>query len=186
MHDYAVRIVKASFPSHQMVTRPTALTIAVRNTSGRRMPELAITLDSLFYLEKYPHLSDARRPIWALDLGPGPRSPRPVASNAIDPAYGGATAYVNTWALGPLGPGATRTFTWQLTPLKPGLHQVRYTVAGGLSGKARAVLADGATPTGRFVVDISSQPGKSHVNPETGGLVAGAPPVAQGPVGAVP
>ena len=39
---------------------------------------------------------------------------------------GGQTAYVNTWALGPLAPGRTQTFGWQVVPVKAGAHTVHY------------------------------------------------------------
>ncbi len=183
---YTVSIARASFPAQQRMVQPSTLELEVRNTSAKTMPNVAITLDSLSYIEKFPHLSDPRRPAWIIDEGPGPRSPRPVETNSIDPPGGGQTAYVNTWALGALAPGHTRTFTWHLTPVKAGIHKVDFAVAAGLSGKARAVLADGSEPTGHFTVDIASTPAKTSVNPQTGQIRPGSPPVSQTPVGVSP
>ena len=35
---------------------------------------------------------------------------------------GGETAYVDTWALGPLSPGQERTFRWGVTAVRPGKY----------------------------------------------------------------
>ena len=67
-------------------------------------------------------------------------------SQEVSPPGGGETAYVNTWALGPLDAGSTRTFVWQVVPVKAGLHTVHYTVAAGLAGKANAAPARRRAP----------------------------------------
>jgi hypothetical protein len=175
---FAVRVVKASFPAHQSVARPTHLELRVRNTGTRIVPNVAVTVDSFYYTENYPELADNKRPIWAIEEGPGAIPKRPVPTQAVSPPGGGQTAYVNTWALGPLAPGHTQTFLWRVLPVKPGLHTVRFTVAAGLAGKARAQTADGALPTGHFTVDIAPQPPANHVDPETGQIVSGAYPLA--------
>jgi len=173
-----VQVVEASFPAHQSVAHPTRLELQVRNTGTQNVPNVAATIDSFYYAENYPELADSKRPIWAIEEGPGPTPKRLVPTQAVSPPGGGQTAYVNTWALGPLAPGHTQTFIWRVMPLKPGLHTVHFTVAAGLAGKARAQLADGAPPTGHFTVDIAPQPPASHVDPETGQIVSGAYPPA--------
>jgi hypothetical protein len=175
---FSVQVVKASFPARQSVARPTRLTLQVRNTGTQTVPNLAVTIDSFYYAENYPELADNKRPIWAIEEGPGPAAKRLVPSQAVSPPGGGQTAYVNTWALGPLAPNHTQTFLWRVMPLKPGLHTVHFTVAAGLAGKARAQLAGGALPTGHFTVDIAPQPPANHVDPETGQIVSGAYPPA--------
>ena len=65
--------------------------------------------------------------------------------------------------------------------MKPGLHIVHFTVAAGLAGKARAQLANGAPATGHFTVDIAPKPPPSHVDPETGQIVAGSYPSTSTP-----
>ena len=74
------------------------------------------------------------------------------------------TAYANTWALGPLRPGATATFDWAVTAVKAGTHIVQYRIAAGLNGKAKAVLAGGGIPTGKFKVIVTTAPQRSFVN----------------------
>jgi hypothetical protein len=66
------------------------------------------------------------------------------------------------------------------------MHTVSYAISGGLNGKARAALADGSSPHGKFVVDVASAPPHKHLNPETGQVAPGPLPVSPGPVGAVP
>lgn len=176
--NFAVRVVKASFPTSQSVARPADLELQVRNTGNRTVPNVAVTVDSFDYTSNYPELAADKRPIWVIEQGPGEIPKLPVASEAVSPPGGGQTAYVNTWALGSLAPGHTQTFLWRVTPVKPGRHTVHFTVAAGLSGKAHAKLADGATPTGQFTVDIASQPPATHVNPETGQIASGTYPAA--------
>jgi hypothetical protein len=180
---FTVRVVKASFPARQAVARPARLELQVQNTGAQTVPNVAVTIDSFYYTENYPELAANKRPIWAIEEGPGPISKRPVPSQAVSPPGGGQTAYVNTWALGSLAPGHTQTFLWRVMPVKPGLHTVNFTVAAGLAGNARALadrrsVADGALPTGHFTVDIAPQPPANHVDPETGQIVSGAYPPA--------
>jgi hypothetical protein len=173
---FTVRVVKASFPARQAVARPSDFELRVRNTGAHTVPNVAVTIDSFSYTEKYPELAADKRPIWVVEEGPGEIPQRPVPSQAISPPGGGQTAYVNTWALGPLAPGRTQTFRWRVTPVKPGTHTVHFTVAAGLAGKAHAQLAGGALPTGHFTVDIAPQPPANHVDPDTGQIVAGTYP----------
>ena len=63
---------------------------------------------------------------------------------------GGETAYVGTWALGPLKPGEQKTFRWEVTAVRAGPYEITYEVAAGLDGKAKAVGAGGEAPEGRI------------------------------------
>ena len=49
-------------------------------------------------------LADPERPVWIVDEGPP----------------GGDSALPNTWALGPLGAGETKTFVWKVTAVEAG------------------------------------------------------------------
>jgi len=173
---YTVAIAHASFPAIQAIARPVTMTLQVRSTSTATIPNIAITVDSFSYTSNYPGLADNKRPIWVIEQGPGAISTRPVQSQAISPPGGGQTAYVNTWALGSLPPGHARTFTWRVTPVKPGIYTVHYTIAAGLSGKAKARLAGGAIPHGRFIAAITPRPPAKHIDPNTGLLVPGRYP----------
>jgi hypothetical protein len=170
---FTVAVVHADFPAVQAVARPATMTLRVRNTSAGTIPNIAITVDSFDYVSNYPELAANKRPIWAIETGPGTVPRRPVQSAAVAPPGSGETAYVNTWALGPLAPGRAKTFAWHVTPVKPGVYTVHYAVSAGLSGNARARLADGAIPHGHFTVAIAPRPPATHVNPNTGQVEPG-------------
>jgi hypothetical protein len=183
---YAVEVVKARFPAKQAIARDTRLALVVRNAGTRTIPNVAVTLESLNYKSAYPHLAANKRPVWIVNTGPGAVSARPVESEQVNPPGGGQTAYVNTWALGELAAGASKIFVWRVTPVKAGLHTVRYAVAAGLDGKARARLAGGGPAVGKFVVAVAPAPPPTHVNPETGRIAAGPNPVPVAPQPASP
>jgi hypothetical protein len=73
------------------------------------------------------------------------------------------TAYVNTWACGRLKPGDERSFEWSVTAVQGGPYKLKYTVAAGLDGKAKAVDSSGSRPTGVFAGTISSEAPKTRV-----------------------
>jgi hypothetical protein len=176
---YRMRISAATFPAKQSVSKPVKLRVTVLNEESRLVPNVAITVDSFSYVEKYPELAASKRPVWVVEEGPGAIPERPVQSQAVSPPGGGQTAYINTWALGPLKANATRTFTWTVVPVKRGLHDVHLTVAAGLAGNARATLAGrsasgGGAVTRSFAANIAPLPPSRHVDPETGRVVEGA------------
>ncbi len=61
------------------------------------------------------------------------------------------TAYVDTWACGPLKPGREKTFRWSVTAVKAGPFKLDWRVAAGLNGKARAVSVSGGEAVGGTV-----------------------------------
>jgi hypothetical protein len=156
---FPVDIVKATFPANQRLADKTQLQIAVRNAGNKTVPNLVVTVsngdpnqtaDAAAFAEASAQqgLADPSRPVWILDDGP----------------HGGITAYTNTWALGRLKPGQTKTFTWRVTAVKPGTHSIKYKVAAGLDGKAKAVLPGGNDePVGQFTIKVSGQPADARV-----------------------
>jgi hypothetical protein len=152
---WTVEVVEAEFPRSQRLAEPATLRIRVRNTESRPIPNLAVTVDSFSQRSDQAGLADAERPVWVIDDGP----------------RGGTTAYTNTWALGRIGAGQTKTFEWRVTPVEAGSHEVTYRVAAGLDGKAKAVLSGGDRPEGVFRVRISERPSQSRVDPETGDVI---------------
>ncbi|MHB1807983.1 MAG: hypothetical protein ACYCU0_01640 [Solirubrobacteraceae bacterium] len=184
---YRVDVARASFSRHEAVARPATLTIAVRNTGAKPLPNVAVTVDSLSYKATQPAgLADPERPTWVIDTGPGPVASPPVESTEANPPGGAQTAFVHTWALGRLPAHATKVFRWKLTPVRPGTHTVHYEVAAGLYGKAQAVTASGGAARGTLTVAVAGRPPSTHVNAETGAIAEGAYRAATGPVGAVP
>lgn len=174
---FRMQILHASFPRLQSIARPTSLELLVRNTGIRTVPNVAVTIDSFYYTENFPELAADQRPVWIIDRGPGTIPLRPVRSQAISPPGGGQTNYVNTWALGRLAPGGTRTFLWRVVPVKSGLHTVHFTVAAGLAGKARAVTVSGKPVQGQFTAYVTQAPPPRHVDPNTGQVVPGRYPL---------
>jgi hypothetical protein len=184
---YHVSIVSASFPKLQSVAATTRMVVTVRNDDTKTVPNLAITVttnsaggpvgsgtqgaaaNGFNYVSTQPGLSNPQRPVWIVD-------------DVIidDTTHNGITAQNATWAVGPLAPGATRTFSWQLTPVKPGTWSVGYRVDAGLNGKALAALANGQPPTGALRARIGAIPPQSRVDPNTGRVVRKPPSVAPG------
>jgi hypothetical protein len=171
---FEMKIIGASFPSTQAVARPAQLVLRVRNTGAHTVPNVAVTVDSFSYTATTPELAANKRPIWAIEAGPGTKALSPVESQEVSPPGGGQTAYVNTWALGPLAPGATQTFIWKVVPVKAGKYTVSFALAAGLSGRATAVLHSGGAVHGRFAVNIAPAPPTTHVDPRTGKIATGA------------
>jgi hypothetical protein len=152
---FRVAVVDARFPAQQRLAEPERMVIAVKNTGSQTVPDVAVTVDSFGATSQQPDLAASERPVWVVDDGP----------------RGGTTAYVNTWALGALRPGHVHRFTWRVTAVQSGTHTLKWQVAAGLNGKAKATLAGNRAPAGSFTVDISERPPASHVDPETGAVV---------------
>jgi hypothetical protein len=175
--EFSVQVLHASFPTHQAIATPARLAIEVRNKSAHALPNVAVSVSSFSYTDSAPELAASQRPVWIVDHGPG-ATPKPqVETGQIDGSGGATTAYVNTWALGPLAAGASRTFVWRVTPVKAGTHTITYTVAAGLAGRAHARLAGGGSPSGRITADIAPAPAATHVDPTTGQIASGPLPV---------
>jgi hypothetical protein len=152
---YEVEVVEADFPERQRLARSERLVLEVRNAGGQAVPDLAATVTGLGTRDEEADPSGQERPVWVVDDAPA----------------GAATAYAGTWALGRLEPGERRRFVWRVTAVRPGVHAVRWRVAAGLDGRARAVTAQGQTPEGRFDVRVARRPAVSRVDPETGEVV---------------
>ena len=174
--NYRMSIGAASFPAKQSIARQTQMSVSVHNESSHTVPNVAISVDSFSYVEKFPELAADKRPIWVIEQGPGVSPKAAAQSQAISPPGGGQTTYVNTWALGPLKAGASRTFVWKVVPVKAGSHTVHLTVSAGLAGNAKATMAGGAAVSKSFTVAIAAKPPLTHVDPQTGRVVPGPIP----------
>jgi hypothetical protein len=174
---YAMEVVKASFPAKQSIAKPAAFELQVRNASSRTAPNVAVSVDSFYYIENYPRLAANQRPVWVVERGPGPATlTTPVESQVVNAPGGAETNYVNTWSLGALAGGATQTLLWRVTPVKAGKYTVHYTIGAGLAGNARAQAAGGGPVQGQLTADIAPAPPSRHVDPRTGRVVGGALP----------
>lgn len=175
---YTVSILQASFPKQQSLAQSSKLILVVRNDSNKTIPDLAVSVDSFSTASQQPGLANPQRPVWIVDVGPGAAPSHGVEGTVADTPGGAVTAYVHTWALGAVRAHSVRHFIWKVTAVRSGIHRVTYTVAAGLNGKARAQLADGQPPRGSFNVSISQAPAQVHVDPSTGRVVPGPPPLA--------
>jgi len=153
---FSLDVTGASFPAEQRIAEPVTLALAVANTGDRAVPELAVTVETAPGEEGQasaafaqhsgdPTLADGERPVWILDEGPS----------------GGESAYANTWAVGPLAEGQTRTVEWKLTAIKAGRYTVAWRLAPALEGDVE--LADGRTE-GEFRVTIADAPVAARVD----------------------
>ena len=169
---FQLELVRASFPAKQSVAKRERLLLSVRNTSSETIPNLVATVDSFNYFSHFPGLADPRRPIWVIERGPGQPARPPVSTQEVSIPGGAETAYVNTWALGPLPAHQTATFFWGVVPVRAGAYTVHYAFAAGLAGNAKARLASGPA-IGHFHVVIAPVPPPTHVDPKTGQVVPG-------------
>jgi hypothetical protein len=163
---FQVEVVEASFPQKQRLAKQAEFRVVVRNADQKTVPNVAVTITSddaedptggFATKATQEGLADPRKPIWIVDRGPS----------------GGTTAYVGTWALGALRAGQRREFVWRVTAVRPGTHTVRYRVAAGLDGKAKAQAKGGGEVAGSFKVDVSDKPSQARVDPETGDVIRG-------------
>jgi hypothetical protein len=138
---YKIQVVEAKFPNRQALAKRSTMSITVKNVDSKTIPNVAVTVKSFDQTKNDPSLADPRRPQFIVNRGPA----------------GGDTAYVGTSALGPLKPGETKTFKWDVTAVVAGKYALKYAVAAGLDGKAKAVLAGGGAPKGEFTGLISNK-----------------------------
>jgi hypothetical protein len=163
---FHVSITKASFPHRQAISQRAVLRIEVRNDeSKRQLPNAAVTVQTRPKPGAAPlafgqadttdtRLADDAKPVWVLDHQP----------------KGSETAYTNTWLVGPMYAGETKTLEWRLVAVKPGDYDVSYSVSPGLTGKAR--VAQGEHSSGTIHVSISNKPVPAHVG-DNGQVVRG-------------
>jgi hypothetical protein len=152
--NFPVEVVRASFPDHQKLAKSSNLVVTVRNAGDDTIPNVAVTVNGFDKRKRDPDLADPSRPVFAVNGVQVQIAGFPEAKDAAP--RGCDTAYVNTWACGPLKPGDERTFVWKVTAVKAGPYKVSWRVGAGLNGKAKAVSAGGGgAPTGTFTGTVS-------------------------------
>jgi hypothetical protein len=159
---FNVDVTEASFPPDQKLAKQSDIVIAVKNTGNETVPNITVTLNGLDYRLKDKSVADPARPQFVINGVP--KNIGSFAESKDAAPEGGETAYVNTWALGPLAPGKERTFRWTVTAVKGGPYKLTYEVAGGLNGKAKAVNASGQTPRGLFSGTVDDTPPQTKVS----------------------
>lgn len=178
---FPVKVTAASFPASQRLAEHTHMIITVTNPGEKTIPNIAVTLldakagtaAQAFGTDigtTSSDLASRSRAVWIVDRAPEPGGVCGYSCQQGGPG-GAVTAYSNTWALGPLAPGKSVTFNWAVTPVQSGTHTIRYEIAAGLNGKAKAVDGSGNQPTGDFHVIVRHAPQQSYVN-DKGQVVA--------------
>jgi hypothetical protein len=167
---YKLEVAGAKFPASQAIAESATMSIRVRNADTKAAPNVAVTVETdpgkpgegtAAFGQRVDdgRLSDPERPVWVVDEGPS----------------GGDSVATNTWALGRLEAGETKTFRWKVTAIQPGSYTIKYRISPGLNGKAK--LAGGGPTDGAFKVRIDDKPVPARVN-DKGEVVRGEEPGA--------
>lgn len=171
---FHVKVTEVSFPAKQKLGQTSLLTLGIRNTGKRTVPGLTVTFtiagergvnSSLPFgvSDPGPELAQPDRPVWVL----AQTYPRLHGSSAPG---GASTSSPKTFAFGPLKPGKTTKAVWKLSAVRAGKYTLVYSVAAGLSGKAKAETGNGVTPGGSIKTEISSSLPETEVT-ENGEIV---------------
>jgi hypothetical protein len=170
--EFAVEVTRASFPEKQQLAQSSNLLVTVRNAGDATVPNVALMVDGLDFRKEDPELSNPERPQFVVNGEPREIGGYPEAKDATP--LGCDTAYVNTWACGPLRPGRERSFRFSVTAVEAGPYEITYTVAAGLDGKAQAVGANGGdAPTGTFSGTVSDAAPEVRVGDDGKTIVEG-------------
>jgi hypothetical protein len=169
--NFQVDVLDATFPTKQKLAKRSDLVIKVKNSGDEEIPNIALTVAGFDERRDNPDLADPNRPVFVINGVPKQIGGFPESKDAAPP--GCDTAYVNTWACGKLGVGKVKSFKWTVTAVRAGPYKIRYTVAAGLNGKAKAVDANGVTPKGTFAGTISDTPPQTRVADDGHTIVSG-------------
>jgi hypothetical protein len=167
---YKLEVTAARFPGSQSIAQTALMVVRVRNTDSKAAPNVAVTVETdpekagdgtAAFGQRVDdsRLADPERPVWIVNEGP----------------KGGDSVATNTWALGRLGAGETKTFIWKVTAVQAGDYTIRYRISPGLTGKAK--LASGRRTDGLFKVRIDDKPVPARVD-ANGNVVRGEAPGA--------
>jgi len=167
---YRLEVTGAKFPSSQSIAESATMEVRVRNADSKTAPNVAVTVETdaakpgegvvaFGQRSDDPRLSDPERPVWVVD----------------EPPPGGDSAATNTWTLGALKSGQTKTFRWRVTAVEPGTYTIKYRISPGINGRAR--LARGGRTDGSFRVEIADKPVPARVD-DNGNVVRGEAPGA--------
>jgi hypothetical protein len=158
--NYDVRVTEAAFPAQQDLGQTSLLRLAVRNTGDKTLPALAVTItivgeegehSSLPFgiRDPQPGLAQPDRPVWVL------AQTYPRLAGSSDPG-GASSANPKTFVLGSLKPGRTTAAVWKLSAVRAGRYTLRYDLAAGLTGTAKARTAGGVAAGGSFATEITA------------------------------
>lgn len=158
---YELRVTEASFPAEQDLGETSLLELGFRNTGEKTVPTLAVTISiagrqgetsSLPFAihDPTPGLARPDRPVWVL------AATYPRLRGSSKPG-GASTSNAKTFAFGPLKPGQRTEAVWKLSAVRAGKYTLRYSVAAGLGGEAKAETSGGVVPGGSIVAEITTE-----------------------------
>ena len=154
--DFPVEVVNSSVPEKQKLAKSSDFVVTVRNAGRETIPNIGLTVNGFDERKKDPDLADADRPVFAINGVQVRIAGFPESKDAAP--RGCDTAYVDTWACGPLRPNETKTFKWSVTAVRAGDYRIAWRVNAGLDGKAKAVARGGGpAPRGVFAGTISNR-----------------------------
>jgi hypothetical protein len=154
--NFPVEVVRATFPEQQKLAKSSDMIVTLRNAGRDTIPNIAMTVNGFDRRKNNPELADPSRPVFAINGVQVEIAGLPEAKDASP--RGCDTAYLNTWACGPLRPNQQKTFRWSVTAVQAGDFNINWRVAAGLDGKAKAVAAGGGpAPRGQFSGTISDE-----------------------------
>jgi hypothetical protein len=170
--EFPVEVVQARFPEDQKLAKSSSLLVTVRNAGRETIPNIAMTVDGFDEDKQNAELADPSRPVFAINGVQVEIAGLPEAKEAAP--RGCDTAYVNTWACGPLKPNERKTFRWSVTAVRAGDFEISWRVAAGLDGKAKAVgPGGGPAPRGQFSGTISDEAPEVRVADDGRTIVSG-------------
>lgn len=172
--DFPVEVVAAAFPGDQKLAKSSDMTITLRNAGDETIPNVGVTVTGFNYRKTDdPNLADPERPVFAVNGVPVEIGGFPEAKDATP--RGCDSAYVDTWACGPLAPGREKTMRWSVTAVKEGPYKIDWRVNAGLHGNAKAVLAEGGdqVPGGTFTGTISDEAPEVRISDDGRTVVSG-------------
>ena len=167
---------RASPPSSRSrARRSLSSRCATRGTET--VPNVAVTLDSFYYTSNYPNWPPTSARSGRSNGAPARSPSRPSRAQEVSQPGGGQTAYVNTWALGPLAPGRRRPSSGASSPSRPACYTVHYTVAPASPARPRPRWPrGGARARAASTVDIAAGAGRQTTSTRApAGRTAGYP-----------
>lgn len=172
--EFPVEVVSAKFPTEQRLAQTSDLRLEVENVGEEAVPDLAVTINTgdggssgpFSVRSDQAGLSDPNRPVWILENDYPKLIEAGLTSSELDaaPSAGADAAQTNTFSFDTLPVGESLEIVWRLTPVESGTYTVRYELAAGLTGKAKAVTDDGSRVEGEFVVTITDKPPRARVD----------------------
>ena len=170
--NFPVEVVEAKFPEKQKLAKSSNLVVTLRNAGSETIPNIAMTVAGFDRKTTAQDVADPTRPVFALNGVQVEIAGFPEAKDASP--RGCDTAYVNTWACGPLKPNESKTFRWSVTAVYAGDFKIDWKVAAGVDGKAKAVAPGGGpAPRGSFSGTVSDAAPEVRVADDGKTIVSG-------------